>query len=82
MQLPIGDGNLYSVGAGYQWSKDSRFDVALGYVRMRATVPAGSSTNANSEDQYNNFLYNPYSGLNFKSAVDAYLVEFAYTTHF
>lgn len=82
MLLPVGDGNLYSVGAGYQWTKDARFDVAAAYVRFEADVPAGSSTNANSENQANNFLYNPYSGLNFRSEVTAYLFEASYTYQF
>lgn len=80
--LPVGDGDLISVGAGYSWSKDSRIDVAAGYVLMEAHVPAGASTNSNSENQANNFLYNPYSGLNFDSQVTAYLFEASYTFQF
>ncbi|RLP54431.1 MAG: hypothetical protein D6160_10385 [Ketobacter sp.] len=80
--LPIGDGNLYSIGFGYDWKKEQRFDFALGYYHTEANVPAGSSTNANSEDQLTNFLYNPYAGLNFTSEITAYLVEFSYNWQF
>lgn len=80
--LPFGDANLYSVGFGYDWQKDKHFDFALGYLKAEADIPAGSSTNANSMDVYNNILYNPYSGLDVKTSVDAILIEGSYTWQF
>ncbi|MCP5017646.1 MAG: hypothetical protein GY938_20600, partial [Ketobacter sp.] len=80
--LPIGDANLFTVGFGYDWQTDKHFDVAFGYLRAEADIPAGSSTNANSMDPYTNILYNPYSGLDIKTEATAYLFEASYSWQF
>ncbi len=80
--LPLGDAHLYSIGAEYIWKKDAVFDIALGYLIAEADVPAGSSSNANSTDQANNFIYNPYAGTDFSSQVQGILLEMSYTSAF
>ncbi|MDV7401270.1 outer membrane protein transport protein, partial [Arthrospira platensis SPKY1] len=50
--LPIGNGDIFSVGAGFQFQKDMFLDVAVGFYNVKADIPAGSSTNANSKDLY------------------------------
>lgn len=80
--LPLGDADLFSVGVGYVWGKDFNIDLAFGYLRARANVPAGSSTNANSMDIYNSILYNPYAGINLKTEATAYLFESSFTWQF
>ena len=76
--LPIGDGDIYSVGAGFQFQKDMFLDVALGFYNVKADIPAGSSTNANSKDLYTNILYNPYAGMDIKTEGTAYLFELGF----
>ncbi len=51
-------------------------------MTANADVPAGSSTNANSSDHFNNFIYNPYAGTDFSSSAAAYLFELSYTAPF
>ena len=80
--LPLGDAELFSIGAGFQWKRKDRIDVALGYLLAEADVPAGSSTNANSTDQATNFIYNPYAGMDFSTRVQGVLLEMSYTSQF
>ena len=80
--LPLGDADLFTCGLSYQMSKTQLVELGFGYLHASADVPAGSSTNANSTDQYKNFIYNPYAGTDFKSEVNALLAELSYTTHF
>ena len=80
--LPVGNGDLYAVGMGLDLSAGQHIDIAVGLLQTRAAVPAGSSTNSNSMDVYNNILYNPYSGLDIRSKVAAYLVELNYRYQF
>lgn len=80
--LPLGDGDLYSAGLGYKWSADQHIDLAVGMFRANANIPAGTSTNSNSMDVYNNILYNPYSGLDIKTQVSAYFMELNYRFQF
>lgn len=77
--LPLGDANLITCGLGFQWKQRLQVDLAFGYFKAKADVPAGSSTNANSIDVHNNILYNPYSGIHLKSESTAFLVESAFT---
>lgn len=82
VMLPIGDADLYSVGFGYLFSKESSLDFALGYYHSSANIPAGSSTNGNSMDVMNNILYNPYSGLGIKTEISAFLMETSFNWQF
>ncbi len=80
--LPLGDADLYGFGFEYRMGKDSLLEMGFGYMHAEAEVPANGSTNANSNDDWNNFIYNPYAGTEFKSSVDAYLVELSYSAQF
>ncbi len=80
--LPVGDANLFSFGVGYDWDKDMHIDLALGYFKAEADIPAGTSTNANGMNPYNNLLYNPYSGMDIKTSATAYLFESSFTWQF
>ncbi|HVL00603.1 MAG TPA: outer membrane protein transport protein [Dongiaceae bacterium] len=80
--LPIGDADLFTVGVGFDWRKNSHIDLAFGYYHAHADIPAGTSTNANSMDPYTNILYNPYSGLDIETDATAYLFESSFTWQF
>ena len=75
--LPLGDGELYGFGLEYKMPGDKLIELAIGYMTADASVAAGESSNANSTDHFNNFIYNPYAGTDFSSYTDAYLVEFS-----
>ncbi len=80
--IPLGDADLYGFGFEMRLPGHEIIEFAIGYLHAEADVPAGTSTNANSVDQANNFLYNPYAGTDFKSEVTAYMVEASYTSRF
>lgn len=80
--LPLGDAELYSFGFEWLMPGDQILEVGIGYVKASADVPAGSSTNANSSDHFNNFIYNSYAGTDFSSSMNAYLFELSYTAPF
>ncbi|MCG8313753.1 MAG: outer membrane protein transport protein [Pseudomonadales bacterium] len=80
--LPLGDAELYGFGFSYHLAHDELWELGFGYVHASADVPANASTNANSNDDWNNFIYNPYAGTDFKSNMNAYLVELSYTASF
>jgi long-subunit fatty acid transport protein len=80
--LPLGDAQLFTLGFGLQLPGDQLLDVGVGYMVASADVPAGGSTNANSSDHFNNFIYNPYAGTAFSSEASAYLFELSYTAPF
>ena len=62
---PIGAGNLYGVGLGYQWNKNTHIDMNASYLKSTQNVPANSSCNLNC-DNITNIVYNPYAGLDVK----------------
>lgn len=80
--LPLGDAQLFSFGFEWLLPEDQVLEVGVGYMIASADVPAGSSTNANSSDHFNNFIYNPYAGTAFSSEATAYLLELSYTAPF
>ena len=80
--LPLGNANLFACGFAYKMRGDQLLEVGLGYMKAHANVPANTSTNANSTDDYNNFIYNPYAGTDFKTRAQAILAELSYTAHF
>lgn len=73
--LPLGDAELFGAGFEYRMGEGRILELAVGYLRASANVPANTSTNANSTDDWNNFIYNPYAGTDFKSRANAYLME-------
>lgn len=79
--LPVGNGKLYSIGAGYKLSESQNIDIAIAQTKLEAYVPAGSSYNANYMGA-DNFVYNPYAGLNFKTVTTINLFELGYQKTF
>ncbi|HET8706136.1 MAG TPA: outer membrane protein transport protein [Pseudomonadales bacterium] len=88
--LPLPDTKLYTVGAEYKvrnelpflpMTRNSTIAVAFGYMTGSQYVPAGSSSNANSMEG-DNFVYNPYAGLNFKNILKVYIAEASFKKDF
>lgn len=80
--LPLGDADLFGAGFEYRMGKGRIMEMAIGYMRAKADVPANGSTNANSTNDWNNFIYNPYAGTDFKSSAEAFLLEFSFMAPF
>jgi hypothetical protein len=78
---PLGDAQLFSVGAGYRLNKLSSVDVAMGILRSKAFIPNNSSTNVNSTDIFN-FIYNPYAGQDVETHLSVSIFEVSYQRRF
>lgn len=79
--LPLGDSELYAVGFSYAIDKDTTFDTTLGYTKSHQKIPAGSSTNGN-DIRADNFVYNPYGGLDVETTLEVIMLEFSYQSQF
>ncbi|OUS26888.1 hypothetical protein A9Q99_16875 [Gammaproteobacteria bacterium 45_16_T64] len=79
--LPIGDMDLYAIGFSYLPDSTSVFDVSLGYAKSVQDIPVGSSTNGN-DTRADNFLYNPYAGLDVKTELSMVMLELSYRSEF
>lgn len=71
--FPIGDADLYTVGFGWQYSRDTRIEGAFGYLYSETSTPACGSENANSCVE-GNVVYNPYFATPFENEVNGYLM--------
>lgn len=79
--IPLGDFDLYGLGASYQLSRNQTVDMAIGYLKSDQKIPTGSSTNGNN-DRGDNFVYNPSAGMDVRSTLEATLLEFCYMSRF
>lgn len=79
--VPIGDANLYGLGLGYQWDKDTVIDVGFNYFVTKQSVKADNSCNLNCTG-LDNLVYNPYAGLDVDTTVKAYIFAMTYRTTF
>ena len=78
---PLGDAQLYGLGAGYQWDKDTVIDIGFNYLVSKQDIPARSSCNINCSD-IDSMVYNPYADLDVKTSVKAYVLALTYRTTF
>ncbi len=78
---PFGGANLYSVGLGYRWDRDTEIDLSLSYLRSFEKIPAGTSCNLNCED-IQNIIYNPYAGLDVNTKLRAVIGGITFRTKF
>ena len=78
---PLGDANLYSIGMGYRWDKDTEIDLNLSYMQSIETIPADSSCNLNC-DNITNIIYNPYAGLDVKTSFRVVSAGLSFRTKF
>lgn len=79
--IPIGETFLYALGFGYQWSRDTWIDGALGYVVSKQHIPANGSTNSTST-AIDNFIYNPYAGYDIETRVSVVVGELSIRSAF
>lgn len=79
--LPIGDSELYALGANYKLSEDESMDFAIASMRSSVHMPGNTSRLGNSED-FTLFIYNPYSGNDITAKLDVLLLEMSYRSSF
>jgi long-subunit fatty acid transport protein len=78
---PFGGANLYSVGLGYRWDRDTEIDLNLSFLQSIESIPANGSCNLNC-DNITNIIYNPYAGLDVKTRLLAVLAGLSFRTKF
>ena len=74
--FPIGHADLYTLGFGWQYDKDTQIDAAFGYLISETSTAACESQNANSCVE-GNVVYNPYYSMPFENEVKGYLFSVA-----
>jgi len=78
---PFGGANLYSVGLGYRWDRNTEIDLSLSYMRSYEDIPAGTSCNVNC-DHIQNIVYNPYAGLDVQTKLRVVIAGLTFRTKF
>ena len=81
VMAPFGGANLYSIGMGYQWDKDTEIDMNLSYLHSVESIPADTSCNVNC-DNITNIIYNPYAGLDIKTSLRVVMAGLSFRTRF
>lgn len=79
--LPIGGGNLYSVGFGYMANADNALDVGLAVFRSKTRMPGNTSHLGNSENPAL-VIYNPYQGTDITARMEFFLLEMAWQSRY
>ncbi|MBF0673972.1 outer membrane protein transport protein [Pseudomonas sp.] len=78
---PLGDADLYGLGAGYRWDQETEVDIGFNYMVSKQSIPGGSSCNVNCSGLLD-MVYNPYADLDIKTTVKAYVFALTYRTRF
>jgi long-subunit fatty acid transport protein len=77
--VPINQAQLYGLGMGYQFDKDTEIDLTAMYLYSKDGIPANTSCNVNCTG-IDNIVYNPYAGLDVQTKATISMVGVAYRT--
>jgi long-subunit fatty acid transport protein len=77
--VPVNGAQLFGMGLGYRFDKDTDIDLTAAMLRSRDTIPANTSNLANST-AIDNLILNPYSGLDVKTQATIFILGIAYRT--
>lgn len=77
--VPINGAQLFGMGAGYRFDKDTDIDLTAAFLRSRDSIPANTSKLANSTG-VDNLILNPYAGLDVKTSATIVILGIAYRT--
>lgn len=79
--LPLGEGHLFGLGFGYRLGSGASFDLAIGRLRSKLSMPGGTSSLGNSTDPIK-AIYNPYPGTDIDVDVRVDFIEASYQSRF
>jgi len=79
--VPIWGANLYGVGFGYQWNKNTRIDTNFNFLDTSKKIPAGSSCSINC-DNITNIADNPFAGLDVNARTTVWVLGLAVRSKF
>lgn len=77
--VPINQAQMYGLGMGYQFDKDTEIDLTAMYLYSKDGIPANTSCNVNCTG-IDNIVYNPYAGLDVQTKATVSMVGIAYRT--
>jgi len=84
--LPLYDADLFTAGFAYQLSENQLIEAAAGYLTSKYSIgngPGEQSTNFNMyENNVQNVIYNPYTGVSAKVDTRVILLNLGYTSKF
>lgn len=79
--IPLGASKLIAGGLSYKWSKRATIDIGGGIMISDQDIKSGLSDNANSNNQ-GKLLYNPYSGLDFRTKTNVAMFNLNFISTF
>lgn len=77
--VPVNGAQLFGIGAGYRFDKDTDIDLTAAYLRSRDSIPANTSKLSNYTG-VDNLILNPYAGLDVKTNASIIILGIAYRT--
>ncbi|GAC1376536.1 MAG: outer membrane protein transport protein [Aquirhabdus sp.] len=77
--VPVNGAQLFGMGAGYRFDKDTDIDLTAAFLRSRDSIPANTSKLANYTG-VDNLILNPYAGLDVKTNATIVILGIAYRT--
>ncbi|MDQ8036253.1 MAG: outer membrane protein transport protein [Pedobacter sp.] len=77
--VPINQAQMYGLGMGYQFDKDTDIDFTVMYLYSKDGIPADTSCNVNCTG-LDNIVYNPYAGLDVQTKATITMAGIAYRT--
>jgi len=77
--VPVNGAQLFGIGLGYRWSKDTDIDLTAAFLRSRDDIPANTSLLTNST-AVDNLVLNPYAGLDVKTNTKLGILGIAFRT--
>ena len=77
--VPVNGAQLFGLGLGYRFDKDTDIDLTAAFIRSRDSIPANTSNLSNST-AIDNLILNPYAGLDVKTNTKIAILGIAYRT--
>lgn len=77
--VPVNGAQLFGIGAGYRFDKDTDIDLTAAFLRSRDSIPANTSKLSNYTG-VDNLILNPYAGLDVKTNASIVILGIAYRT--
>lgn len=77
--VPINNAQMFGMGIGYRFDKDTEIDLTAMHLRSRDQIPANTSSLSN-QTGVDNLLLNPYAGLDVKTNTKVTILGIAYRT--
>ncbi len=82
VQAPLGAANMYAMGFGYQWDKDTVVDVNMSFFQSKEEILASDPSGSVNTDCLTCVAANPYPGLDIKTKLTVATAGITFRTMF